>query len=55
MFGVCLSEFDYFDITSMYGSMITVVEFGAKQATGSRYMSTDKLNGNYFFVEIDLD
>ena len=37
------------------GSMITVVEFRAKQATGSRYLLTDKLYDNYFFIGIDLD
>jgi hypothetical protein len=42
-------------------SMITVVEFKAKQAsgsiveTGSRYMPTDKLYINYFFMVIALD
>ena len=35
--------------------MITVVEFRAKQATGSRYMPTDKLYANYFFIKIYLD
>ena len=35
--------------------MITAVEFRAKQATGSRYMPTDKLHANYFFIKIDLD
>ena len=32
--------------------MITVVEFRAKQARESRYMPTDKLYANYFFIEI---
>ena len=36
-------------------SMITVVEFRTKQATGSRYMPTDKFYNNYFFIKIDLD
>ena len=36
-------------------SMITVVQFRAKHATGSQYMLTDKLYGNYFFIWIDLD
>ena len=35
--------------------MITVVEFRAKQATGSRYMPTDRLYANYFFIKIELD
>jgi hypothetical protein len=35
--------------------MIAVVEFRAKQATGSRYMPTDILYANYFFIKIDLD
>ena len=35
--------------------MITVVEFRAKQPTGSRYMPTDKLYANYFFIKINLD
>ena len=35
--------------------MITVVEFRAKQATGSLYMLTDKFYTNYFFIRIDLD
>ena len=35
--------------------MITVMEFRPKEATGSRYMPTDKLYTNYFFIEIDLD
>ena len=35
--------------------MITVVEFRAKQGTGSRYMTTAKLYANYFFIKIDLD
>jgi hypothetical protein len=38
-----------------YISMITVVGFRAKQATGSQYMLTDKLYPNYFFIRIDLD
>ena len=34
--------------------MITVVEFRAKQATGSRYMPTDKFYANYSkFIWID--
>ena len=36
-------------VLQMSSSMITVVEFRPKQATGSRYMPT-----NYFFIEIDL-
>ena len=34
-------------------SMITLEEFRAKEATGSRYMPTDKSYANY--NEIDLD
>ena len=34
--------------------MITVMEFRAKQGTGIRYMLTDKLNDNYFFIGIDF-
>ena len=34
--------------------MITVVEFRAKQATGSKYMPTGKLYANYFFIKIYL-
>ena len=36
-------------------SMITIVEFRAKQSTGSRDMPTDILYDNYFFIKIDLD
>ena len=36
-------------------SMITVVEFRAKQATGSQYLLTDKSYDNYFFIGNDLD
>ena len=39
----------------MYISMITFVEFKAKQATGGRYMPTDKSYTNYCFIKIDLD
>ena len=42
-------------ITCTIVSMITVVGFRAKQATGSRYMPSDKLYANYFFIRIDLD
>ena len=35
--------------------MITVVEFRAKQATGSQYLLTDKSYDNYFFIGNDLD
>ena len=35
--------------------MITGVEFWVKKATWSRYMATDKLYANHFFIEIDLD
>ena len=31
--------------------MITVVDFRAKQATGSRYMPTDKFYAYYFFYQ----
>ena len=34
--------------------MITVVEFRANQATKSRYVPTDRLYDNYFFITIDL-
>ena len=37
------------------GSMITVVVFRAKQATGSQYLLTDKSYDNYFFIGNDLD
>ena len=36
-------------------SMITVVEFRAKQATGSWFILTQKLYANFFFIRIDLD
>ena len=36
-------------------SMITVVEFRAKQATGSWFILTEKLYANFFFIRIDLD
>jgi hypothetical protein len=36
-------------------SIITVIEFRAKQATGSRYMLADKSYAIYFFIGIDLD
>ena len=35
--------------------MITILEFRAKQATGSRYMPTDELYVNFFFTENDLN
>jgi hypothetical protein len=44
-----------FNVGCFASSMITVVEFSAKQATGSRYMPTDKLYTNYFFIKIDLN
>ena len=36
-------------------SMITVVEFRVKQATGSWYILIDPGYDNYFFIGIDLD
>ena len=36
-------------------SMITTLEFRAKQATESQYMLTDTLYANHFFIGIDLD
>ena len=35
----------------IFGSMLTVVDFTAKQA---RYMITDKFLANYFFIELDF-
>ena len=35
--------------------MTTVVDFRAKQATGNKYMPTDKLYANYFFIKIDFE
>ena len=37
----------------VHNSMITVMEFSAKQAAGSRYIMLT--HENYFFIGIDLD
>ena len=42
-------------IFTILTSVITVVGFRAKQATGSQNILTDKSNANYFFIWIDLD
>ena len=53
--GMALSSNFHMTIMGKSNSIITVVEFRAKQATGSRYMPTDKLYTTYFFIKIDLD